>query len=203
LADEKSYNVVGEIKGTEYPEEIILVGGHLDSWDVGEGAHDDGTGVVQSMEVLRIIKALSLKPKRTIRAVLFMNEENGVKGGEKYGELAIKNKENHIAAIESDEGGHTPRGFNFQEDGSKFHKWLKLFAPYSVHEMNIGYGGTDIQPLSPTGSLLIAYKPDSQRYFDYHHTNNDTFDKVNKRELELGAATMASLVYLFSEYGVK
>jgi hypothetical protein len=132
-----------------------------------------------------------------------MNEENGVRGGEKYGEEAIKNKEKHIAAIESDEGGHSPQGFHFQQGSNKYQQWIKLFSPYNVHEISTGFGGSDIQPLSPTGALLIAFKPDSQRYFDYHHTRNDTFDKVNKRELELGAATMASLVYLLSEYGIK
>lgn len=203
LPDEKSYNVIGEIKGTEFPEEIIVVGGHLDSWDVGEGAHDDGTGCVQSMEVLRIFKSLGIKPKRTIRAVMFMNEENGVKGGEKYAELAKKNGEKTIAAIESDAGGHTPRGFSFQDSPAKFLKWMPYFEPYGIKQFDKGYGGTDIHPLEDQGTVLIGFMPDSQRYFDYHHTNNDVFENVNKRELEMGAATMASLVYLLSEYGVK
>ncbi len=203
LPDEKSYNVVGQIKGSTFPDEIIVVGGHLDSWDVGEGAHDDGTGCVQAMEVLRIFKALGIKPKRTIRAVLFMNEENGVKGGEKYAELAKLNKEKNIAAIESDAGGHTPRGFDFTDSPEKFAKWLPYFAPYDIKHFDKGYGGTDIHPLEDTGTVLIGFVPDSQRYFDYHHTDNDVFENVNKRELEMGSATIASLVYLLSEYGVK
>jgi len=203
LPDEKSYNVVGEIKGSQYPEEIIVVGGHLDSWDVGEGAHDDGTGCVQSMEVLRIFKALGIKPKRTIRAVLFMNEENGVKGGEKYAELAKLNNEKNIAAIESDAGGHTPRGFDFSDSPENFKKWMPYFAPYDIKHFEKGYPGTDIHPLEPSGTVLIGFLPDSQRYFDYHHTDNDVFENVNKRELEMGSATIASLVYLLSEYGVK
>lgn len=206
LPDVLSYNVIGEIKGIEKPEEIIVVGGHLDSWDLGEGAHDDGTGCVQSIEVLRLMKDLGIKPKRTIRAVMFMNEENGLRGGRKYAELAKAQGENHIAAIESDAGGFTPRGFGIDGNDAQYAQvltWKPLLAPYGLHDLTRGGGGADIGPLKGQGTVaLIGFRPDSQRYFDYHHTMIDTFEQVNRREMQLGAASMASLVYLISEYGL-
>ena len=207
LPDEKSYNVVGEIKGSKFPLEIITVGGHLDSWDLAQGAHDDGTGCVQSMEALRLLKASGFKPERTVRAVLFMNEENGTRGGNEYARLAAQNKETHVAAIESDGGGFTPRGFTVEGDPAtvaKLARWAPLFAPYHAAEVTAGHSGTDIEPLQAAvhPQALIGYKCDSQRYFDIHHTAADTFDKVNRRELELGGASMASLIYLLSKYGL-
>ncbi|MFC7668690.1 M20/M25/M40 family metallo-hydrolase [Hymenobacter humi] len=206
LPDEKSYNVVGEIKGSKFPDEIITVGGHLDSWDLAEGAHDDGTGVVQSMEALRLLRAAGLKPERTVRAVLFMNEENGNRGGTEYARLAAQNKEKHLAAIESD-GGFTPRGFSAEAEPAivaKLAKWGPLLKPYHASDLTVGHGGTDIGPLKTAvqPKALIGYDGDSQRYFDIHHTAADTFDKVNRRELELGGASMASLIYLLSKYGL-
>lgn len=203
-ADVESHNVIGEIKGSEFPDEIIVVGGHLDSWDLGDGAHDDGAGVVQSMEVLRLFKETGLRPKRTIRVVLFMNEENGLRGGKKYAEVAKKNQENHIFALESDSGGFTPRGFSFDASPSQFQKvqdWKSLFKPYLIHYFELGGSGADIGPLKGGNVVLAGLRPDSQRYFDYHHAATDTFEAVNKRELELGAATMASLIYLVDKYG--
>lgn len=202
LPDVKSYNVIAEMRGSEKPEEIIIAGGHLDSWDNGDGAHDDGAGVVQSMEALRLLKQLDYKPKRTLRCVLFMNEENGVKGGMKYAEEARLTK--HVAAIESDAGGFTPRGFGVDDSATvvAMQPWVTLFKPYSIDWIKQGGGGTDIGPLKKHGTVLIGYSPDSQRYFDYHHTAIDTFDKVNKRELELGAAAISSFLYLISEYGI-
>ncbi|MCB9231325.1 MAG: M20/M25/M40 family metallo-hydrolase [Bacteroidia bacterium] len=205
LPDAPSHNVVGEIRGSEFPNEIIVIGGHLDSWDLGEGAHDDGAGIVQSMEVLRIIKALGLKPKRTIRAVLFINEENGMKGALKYEEIAREKGEKHIAGLESDRGGFSPRGFSI--DGSPdqityLQDWQDLLEPYFVHTIHPGYGGVDISPFRSHGIPLVGLVPDSQRYFDYHHCANDVFENVNKRELELGSATMAALVWLISEHGL-
>ncbi|WP_205502688.1 M28 family peptidase [Rufibacter psychrotolerans] len=206
LPDVLSYNVIGEIKGSEKPDEIIVVGGHLDSWDIGEGAHDDGTGCVQSMEVLRLMKAMGYKPKRTIRAVMYMNEENGLRGGTKYAEVAKKQGEKHIAAIESDAGGFTPRGFGISTTTEaafqKAFAWRQLLAPYGLHDIDRNGGGADIGPLKDDRVALIGFRPDSQRYFDIHHTANDTFDKVNRRELELGGASMAALVYLIDKYGL-
>lgn len=202
--DVESYNVIGEITGSEFPEEIIVVGGHLDSWDLGDGSHDDGAGVVQSMEVLRLFKESGLRPKRTLRVVLFMNEENGLRGGKKYAEVAKQKNENHIFALESDSGGFTPRGFSIDASPSQFEKissWEPLFKPYLIHYFEPGGSGADIGPLKEGNIVLAGLRPDSQRYFDYHHAATDTFEAVNKRELELGAATMASLVYLVDKYG--
>lgn len=204
FADVESYNVIGEIKGTTHPNEIMVVGGHLDSWDLGDGSHDDGAGCVQSMEVLRLLKKTGYKPKRTIRVVLFMNEENGLRGGNKYAEVANTKNEKHVFALESDSGGFTPRGFSFDCSDANFKQvetWKELFEPYLIHMFVKGGSGADIGPLKNDQIVLAGLRPDSQRYFDHHHAENDTFEHVNKRELELGAATMASLVYLFDTYG--
>ena len=206
LPDVESYNVIGEIKGSTYPDEIVVVGGHLDSWDLGDGSHDDGAGCVQSMEVLRLLKATGYRPKRTIRVVLFMNEENGLRGGTTYAEQAAINNEKHIFALESDSGGFTPRGFSFDCNQANFKQvesWKSLFEPYLVHLFVKGGSGADIGPLKNDNIVLAGLRPDSQRYFDHHHSANDTFAHVNKRELELGAASMASLIYLFDQYGIK
>jgi len=203
--DAQSYNVIGELKGSEKPEEIIVIGGHLDSWELGEGAHDDGAGIMQSLEVLRIFQNLNMKPKRTIRFVAFANEENGSRGGKQLLVLAKERKEKIIAAIESDEGGFTPRGFSFNGDSLKMQHVMskqELFYPYELKYWEEGYGGTDINYLKEVGALLIGFVPDSQRYFDVHHAATDILENVNKRELELGAGSMAALVYVLSEYGV-
>ena len=204
--DVQSYNVIGEITGSTYPDRYMIVGGHLDSWDLGDGSHDDGAGCVQSMEVLRLFKEINYKPKHSIRVVLFMNEENGLRGGRKYAEEAKLKNENHLFALESDSGGFTPRGFSFDIDDANFEQvksWEPLFKPYLIHYFEKGGSGADIGPLKVEGMVLAGLRPDSQRYFDYHHAANDTFDAINKRELELGGATMASLVYLFDKYGTK
>ena len=205
LKDVQSYNVIGELTGTQYPNQIIIVGGHLDSWDLGDGSHDDGAGCVQSMDVLRLLKLTGIKPKRTIRVVLFMNEENGLRGGLKYAEVAKRKGERHIFALESDSGGFTPRGFSFEGPDYKISQileWKLLFEPYLIHYFRMGGSGADIGPLKDKDIVLAGLSPDSQRYFDHHHASNDTFDAVNKRELELGAATMTSLVYLIDKYGL-
>ncbi len=205
LKDVQSYNVIGEITGSEFPNEYMIVGGHLDSWDLGDGSHDDGAGVVQSMDVLRLLKEIGIKPKRSIRVVLFMNEENGLRGGNKYAEVSKAKREHHVFALESDSGGFTPRGFSFDCNEASFNqvlRWKPLFKPYLIHYFEKGYGGADISPLKSDALVLAGLRPDSQRYFDHHHASNDTFEHVNKRELELGAATMTSLIYLFDKYGV-
>ncbi len=205
MDDVLSYNVIGEITGSEFPNEYILVGGHLDSWDLGDGSHDDGAGCVQSMDVIRLLRLSNVKPKRSIRVVLFMNEENGLRGATKYAEESFAKGENHIFALESDAGGFTPRGFYFDADKNNFDQilgWKKLFKPYLIHFFELGGSGADVGPLKTPTNVLSGLKPDSQRYFDHHHSSSDTFDAVNKRELELGAATMTALVYLIDKYGL-
>jgi carboxypeptidase Q len=199
----QSYNVVGELRGSDYPDQIITVGGHLDAWDTGEGAHDDGIGCVQAIEVLRLFKILDIHPKRTIRAVMFMDEEIAQRGGLKYAELADLNKEKHYAAVESDGGGLTPYGFGFSTNDERFEKLAalqKFFEPYGFYRFLRGGGGVDIGPLQRFGTLMISPECDMQRYFDYHHSPNDTFEQVNIRELQLGSAGIAALVYLIDKY---
>jgi carboxypeptidase Q len=205
LPDVPSFSVVGEIKGKEIPNEVIVAGGHLDSWDTGEGAHDDGAGVVQSIEIISAIKSSGIKNKRTIRAIAFMNEENGLRGGKSYAAFAANEKnKKHIAALESDGGGLVPRslGISVTADTLAYYKkWGKLFEPYMV-TINGSGGGADIGPLEKLGTTQMSLNVDNQRYFDYHHTPADVFENVHKRELELGAAAMTSLIYLIDKYGV-
>ncbi len=200
-----SYNVIGEMRGSKKPEEIITVGGHLDSWDLAEGANDDGTGCVQSIEVIRALKALGLKPERTIRAVMFMNEENGGGGGDAYYDSAVSKKEKHLLAIESDAGGFTPRFFGINGTKNiieKLSSWSSIFEPYGIESFKEGHGGSDIENLRKLGTTLVGYTPDSQRYFDIHHAATDVFENVSKRELDLGAANITALIYLVSKYGL-
>jgi Zn-dependent M28 family amino/carboxypeptidase len=200
-ADKLSHSVIGEITGKK-DQNIIVVGGHLDSWDVGEGAHDDGAGIVQSIEVLRTFKKLGIKNNHTIRAVCFANEENGVKGGVQYGKTAKDNNEKHLFAIESDAGGFAPRGISLEMDDTKRNQiksWAPLFFPYGVYNFEGTYSGTDIYPLHDMGVPTAELVPDSQRYFDIHHTEEDTFEKVNRRELLLGAAAMTQLIYMIDK----
>ncbi len=205
LPDVKSYNVIGELTGTQFPDEIITIGGHLDSWDLAEGAHDDGAGVMQSVEVLRSLKKIGYKPKRTLRAVMFMNEENGLRGGDEYARQAELKKENHIFAMESDAGGFTPRGFTMSmsdDKKAKIKNWQSYFQPFGAWDFTKSGSGSDIGPLSKQGTPLMGFSPDNQRYFIIHHTALDTFEQVNKRELEMGAIVMTMMVYLVSENGL-
>jgi carboxypeptidase Q len=206
LPDTIGHNVIGELTGSTYPDQYITVGGHLDSWDPAEGAHDDGTGIAHTIEIMRAFKALGFHPKHTIRFVLFANEENGTRGGKKYAEEAMAKKEKHVFALESDAGGFAPRGFGFEVTDDQFAKiiqWKSLLEPYGAGNLVRGGDGSDIESLreslkTPTSGFL----PDPQRYFDYHHARNDVFENVNKRELELGAISMAALIYLVDKYGL-
>lgn len=206
LPDVLSYNVIGELRGAEFPDEIVAVGGHLDSWDVGEGAHDDGSGCMQAIEAVRLFKALNITPKRTLRAVMFMNEENGLRGGREYARVAKEKGEKHIAALESDSGGFLPLGFSMsgsEEQKNQIKAWREYFLPYGLYDFDQNGGGADIGPLRPQEVLLIGLEPSSQRYFIYHHTPADVFEAVDQRELELGAASMGALMYLIDQEGVK
>ncbi|TDH26553.1 peptidase M28 family protein [Segetibacter sp. 3557_3] len=206
LPDTPGHNVIAELRPNTASNEYITIGGHLDSWDVNEGAHDDGTGVVQTMEVLRVFKALGYTPRHNIRFVLFANEENGSRGSAKYMEEAKARGEKHLFALESDAGGFTPRGFGFTAPAdvlTKMQPWVELLKPYGVYELTAGGGGADIAPLNTAfGTVLAGFQPDGQRYFDLHHAKTDVFEAVNKRELLLGAINMAALIYLVDKHGL-
>jgi carboxypeptidase Q len=209
LPDTVGHNVIGEIKGTEFPDEIITVGGHLDSWDPAEGASDDGTGMVQSIEILRAFNATGYKPKRTIRIVLFANEENGGKGAAKYAEEAKAKKEKHIMAMESDGGAEFPRGFGCgmtKEQFAKVANWKKYFEPYDADRFSFNEGGgegADIGPLQTNfKTAQFGLNTTGQKYFNLHHSAIDIFENVNAQELHLGAAVMAAMVYLVDKYGL-
>ena len=201
--DVLSCNVVGQINGEVHPEKFIIAGGHLDSWDNGEGAHDDGAGIVQTIEMLAAIKRSGIRPRHSIRAVAFMNEENGLAGGNAYAAYAKQHNEQHIAALETDAGGYTPRGFGVDTAAGLYDLVMKHqhhFRPYFTDRIEPGGGGADLIALEKLGVPCIGFEPDTQRYFDIHHTAADTFDKINKRELELGGAAIAALVYLIDRY---
>jgi len=203
MEDVVSYNVIAEMTGHK-DESIITFGGHLDSWDVGEGAHDDGAGIAHSIEALRILKELGYKPNHTLRLVLFMNEENGNMGGESYAKKAFEKGEKHICALETDRGGFLPIGFDIV-GSSKQIDFVKSFKPllydFQLFKFEKGYGGVDINPLREfyPEMIQLGLSISSQRYFNYHHTEADVFETVNKRELELGSAAMASLIYLMDK----
>lgn len=204
--DAQSYNVIAEVVGTEWPEEIIVMGGHMDSWDVGHGAHDDGAGCMHSLAALKLISDLPKRPKRTIRAVMFINEENGTRGGKKYAEEAVAKGEKHIMAIESDAGGFSPRGFGVtasEEQRRQLESWLPIFPKNTISYMSKGGGGVDIGPLHRAdGTPMMGLTVDGQKMFDLHHSPSDTFDTVHPRELELGTASLATLVYMLAKYGI-
>jgi carboxypeptidase Q len=205
LPDTLAHNVIGELRGSVLPDQYIMVGGHLDSWDPAEGAMDDGAGCVQSIEVLRALRAIGYKPRHTIRVVLFANEENGGRGGHKYAAAAKENNEQHLLGLESDAGGFTPRMFQLSLTDEKLaaiRPWLDLLRPYGLYDFVKGGGGSDTEPLEgAVGAVVGELRPDSQRYFDYHHARTDVLENVNKRELELGAVSMAALIYLVDKYG--
>jgi hypothetical protein len=204
--DATGHNIIGEFTGAEFPDKFITVGGHLDSWDPAEGAHDDGTGCVQSIEVIRAFKAMGYKPRHTIRVVLFANEENGLRGGNQYAKEAKAKNEQHVFALESDAGGFTPRSFGFTLEAAKLERirqWVPLFVPYGVYQFANGGGGADIGPLNRSlGTPVAGLSPDGSRYFDLHHARNDVFEAVNKREMDLGALNMALLIYMIDKYGL-
>ena len=202
LPDAPSHNVVGELVGSERPEEVVLLGAHLDSWDVGQGAHDDGAGCVQVIEAAGLLRRLGLRPRRTVRVVLFMNEENGLAGARAYEAAHRGELGRHVLALESDRGGFTPRGFTTNANDAA----LSVLREAAAHLEEIGAslvlpggGGADIGVLGPSGVVLCGYLPDAQRYFDVHHSARDVLEAVNPRELALGAAAIASLAFLVAD----
>lgn len=205
LPDAQSYNVIGEITGTEFPDEIVLVGGHFDSWDVGCGAHDNGAGCIQTMEVLDLIKRLEIKTKRTLRCVFFINEENGVRGATEYANYADTSAQTHLAVLESDRGAFTPIGFYAETDSieilERLQSWLTILEKANIEWVRKGGSGVDVQKIK-NAQLHLGYVPDDQRYMDYHHSANDVFEEVHPREFELGAAAITIMAYLLSEEGL-
>ncbi len=202
-------NVVAEIRGSQFPNEVVVIGGHLDSWDVGQGAHDDGAGVVMAMQSLALLQRLGLKPKRTIRAVLFANEENGLAGGKAYAEA--HKAEKHIAALEADSGAFAPAGLGVDAKDPKQLDALAAFAEgvaaqfkplFGALKVFKGDGGADISPLREAGVPAFGLVVEGSRYFDYHHTPADTVDKVDPKDLADCVAYMAALAWTFSETGV-
>jgi hypothetical protein len=206
LPDVLSQNVIGEVKGAEFPDKYIIIGGHLDAWDTSEGAHDDGAGCIQSIEVMRIFNELGIEPKHSLRAVMFMDEEVSGEGSITYAEHVRNTGEAHLAAIECDRGGTSPVGFYIDASDEVIQKisgWKNHFQPWGIHLFTRGGSGADVGRLKEFGTVLIGFLPDTQRYFDYHHSPNDTFEKINKRELQLGSAANAALIYLIDKYGLE
>ena len=199
--DVESANVVGELRGAERPEEVVLLGAHLDAWDVGQGASDDGAGCVQVIEAARLIAASGAKPRRTIRVVLFANEENGLRGAFAYAETHADELEHHVLALESDRGGFVPRGFVSDANPAAMRSLRSLAGLLAeagageVRECGPGQGGADVWPLSRAGVITAGLLPDPQRYFDVHHCARDTLEQVSPRELALGAGVIGALAY--------
>jgi hypothetical protein len=190
--DAQSHNVLAEIRGSDRPEQVVLIGAHLDSWDVGCGAHDDGAGVVEVMEAMRLIALQEGAPRRTIRAVLFTNEENGTRGGKSY--ASEHEGEQHVAAIECDLGGGRPLSWGASGTAAQM-AWLRAAAAPLGLPVNDGGGGADIRPLKDQGTLLIGMRPDDSHYFDIHHTRADTLDKVDPQALSEATAALVSLTW--------
>lgn len=205
LPETESANVIGEIKGSKYPNQIIVVGAHLDAWDNGEGAHDDGAGIAEIIDILRLFKAIGYKPEHTIRAVAYMDEEMSQRGAEKYASIVKANNEKHIAAIESDEGAFLPMGFSFDNVAihpDKIKLWQSLLEPYGIWNFHKGYSGVDVRKLKDQEIPLFGLITDSQRYFKYQHAPTDVFEAVEIRELQLSTASIAAFVYLIDKYGL-
>ncbi len=201
-----SYNLIADLKGSTKPEEIIVVSGHIDSWELGTGAHDDGAGAMHALETLYLFKALKIPHKRTLRLVWYMNEEFGLNGARVYARNAKANeKERHVIAIESDGGGFTPKGLSIDAIEAKVDQiksYRSLFEPYGVYQFSKGGSGADINQLKSDDVVLIGLRPDNHRYFEVHHSELDNINSVNAREFTLGSATIASLVWLLDRDNV-
>jgi Zn-dependent M28 family amino/carboxypeptidase len=199
--DVPSANAIAELVGREKPEEIVVIGGHIDSWDVGDGASDDGSGCVMAMEAALMLKELGLVPRRTIRVVLFTNEEYGLRGGKAY--FDAHKDEKHAAAIESDSGAGAPQGFGIASDDAKVlagvTRFASLFTPLGASKIGKGWGGADISPLTEQGVLSLSLRPDTSRYFDVHHSPADTVEKIDPDHLQRNAAAFALMAYILAE----
>ncbi len=200
LPDALSGNAIGEYIGRELPEEIVLIGGHIDSWDVGDGSSDDGSGCLMAIEAVRLLAKAGLRPKRTIRVVLFTNEENGLRGGRAY--HAAHGSERHVAAIEADVGAGAPWGFSAtasDEEFARLERFGGLMRVLGASGLRRGGGGADISPLTKDGVLSLGLLPDISHYFDLHHSAADTIDKIDPAHLEGNAAALALMAYLLAD----
>lgn len=202
LPDVPSRNVVAEIRGREKPEEVIVLGGHIDSWDVGQGAMDDGGGCVAAWQVVRLLKELGLQPRRTIRVVLWTNEENGIRGGDNYRDVHLDELDDHILAIETDSGVFKPKGFGFSGSHNAYaivQEIGKLLDRIEAGTITRGGGGADIRPIMNEGVPGMGLSVEGDKYFWYHHTHADTIDKLDPHEFNLCVATMAVMAYVVAE----
>ena len=202
-AEVESFNVIGEIRGSESPDEIVLVGGHFDSWDVGTGASDDGVGCVVTWEAARLMKKLNIRPRRTVRVVLFTNEENGLRGGNAYRDAYAAQAAQHVLAIESDSGVFTPArlGFTGSDAAQRMMRDIgELLAPLGLQEIGSGGGGADIGPIAQAGKVpMLAYQGDSTKYFTIHHTPADTIDRIAPEEVAKAAAALSVVTYVVAD----
>lgn len=207
LPDAESFNVIGELRGSSLPEEIVLIGGHIDSWDVGQGAHDDGGGSVTVMEAIHVLRKLNMIPRRTIRVVLWTNEENGLRGAKAYAADHAEELANHVAAIETDSGVFQPQGFSLECTdkereaiaAEQMRDIAKLLAPLQATKIALGGSGADLTPLKPAGVVLLGHEVEGSTYFDYHHTPADTFDKIDPTLLSRDVAAMAVVAYVLAD----
>jgi carboxypeptidase Q len=206
LPDVASANVIGELRGREHPEELVVIGGHIDSWDVGQGAHDDGAGAVTMMQALTTLRGLGLVPRRTIRVVLFTNEENGLRGGRAYAKDHAAELPSTVLAVESDSGGFAPRGFSVQTKPevqdrvkARIAEIASLLGTIDATRVTIGHGGADIGPMVPSGVPTLGLTTDGRTYFDIHHTDADTLDKVDPAALADDVAAVAALAYVVAD----
>src|SRR5687768_4405358 len=201
--DVESFNVVGELRGREKPEEIVLVGCHFDSWDPGTGASDDAVGCIVTWEAARLMKKLNIRPRRTVRVVLFTNEENGLRGGTAYRDAHAREAANHVFALESDSGVFAPArlGFSGSEGARKIIAEIAtLLAPIGMQDVVPGGGGADIGPIAALGKVpMMAYAGDPTRYFTIHHTPADTVDRIDPQEVSKAAASIAAMVYVIAD----
>jgi len=203
LPDVPSANVIGEIKGKDKPDEIVLIGGHIDSWDVGQGANDDGAGCVIMMQVLTTLKQLGLQPRRTIRVVLFTNEENGLRGGETYAKDHAAELSKHVLALEADSGSFAPRGFSVETKDPKaverYAEIASLLGAINATRVRAGHSGADLMYMTPKGVTGLGLDVDGKTYFDTHHTEADTLDKVDPQTLADSVAAVAVLAYVAAD----
>ena len=200
--DRYSRNVVAELPGSEFPEEIVVLGGHIDSWDVGQGAHDDAGGCLAAWHAVKLIKKLGLQPRRTLRVVMWTNEENGGRGNKAYRDTHITELDNHVVAIESDAGVFKPQGFGFSGSAEAMDivsEIGQLLNSIDADEITAGGRAADVAPLNDEGVPAMSLKVDGSKYFWYHHTNADTFDKVDRDELNRCVAAIAIMAFVIAD----